>query len=211
MRTRVLTLSIAHSIARIAYGAAFIACVVACTSSSGGPPPPSDGGPEQSDAGVYEASADTGGPADAGVTPTYRVLLLGRNDLCLPAPLPTLGGMATCRVLLEGVSAGCTISGLSPATTTDMAGIDADLQRRGFTRAPGAVCALVQLAPSPTVASGCADESASGWCYVNGRCSADAGTNCQEAMCATTGFDVATGYTSPTNHPAYVQAWLGCP
>ena len=188
-----------------------VACGVACSSSQdSGSNAPADGGSPPGDA-TAESSADGGAAADTSVAPTYKVLLLGRNDLCLPRPLPTIGAMAACHVLLEGVGAGCTLAGLSAATAADVAGIDADLQARGFTQAPGAVCVLTQLAASATIASGCADESASGWCYVNGPCSRDAGANCQAAMCATNGFDVATGYTSETNHPAYAEAWLACP
>jgi hypothetical protein len=87
---------------------------------------------------------------------------------------------------------GCGGAGLSPA---DQADVEAITQKDG--KAPPAdVCLLAKLSAN------CAAASESGWCYMEGDCSVDAGTMCDQSICTGAGFHVGEGYS---------LAWRICP
>jgi hypothetical protein len=122
------------------------------------------------------------------------------NDLCLPNPLPVDGGVADCRILLADVDGGCGRSGLSDASDADLSAVNIKLQEQGG--APlTTLCVLRQL----TAGSGpaCVAQSDPGWCYVNGSCSGDAGTSCQQTLCTTDGL--------ASSQSTYKGTWLACP
>jgi len=164
------------------------------------PPVAEAGGPDapSSDAGGLDASTDV----DLGDLKFIGLIIVGPTDLCLGAGFSF---EMACRVLLDGVMAGCSQTGLSPAAATDVAEIQAKEQSQGGHLPQGAVCQLNELGAS-TSQAGCADQSATGWCYVKGSCSAEAGSPCQQALCTTTGFDMTVGYVGPNNHPGYSEA-----
>jgi hypothetical protein len=142
---------------------------------------------------------DAGPPVDASA---YHLLNLN-NALCLPMVLSIDGGEAACRVLLDGVEGGgCNEPGLLPATVADIAATNWELHTQGTAPPAGAVCVLDQHLPS-LVGAGCSDEGTSGWCYVQGSCSADAGQKCAQSICTTSAFDM--------NPPTHVFPWLTCP
>jgi hypothetical protein len=184
-----------------------IAPVLLLVSACSSPPPAS----AQADASVSQDARDasdaggdaTAAPADASCDSGssagihYAAVKLD-NSFCVPSALP-----CGCRILFAGVTAGCGQPGLSPAPSSDVTALEALAQAYDASLPAGSVCELQQLAASSTAGAGCADESASGWCYVQGSCPTDAQANCAQAVCTTDGFAAA--------HESYGDAWLACP
>jgi hypothetical protein len=142
------------------------------------------------DAAPAADGAKTDAPAPfSGSTP----LGFGQNvnNRCLAFALPP-----NCHMVLTGVDAGCGQPGLSPAAPADIAAIAATPV--GSSAPPGATCQVTELM------SNCTDRAPSGWCYVQGSCSPDAGSNCDQSICASSGFSLTQG------HGFYV-AVLICP
>ena len=161
---------------------------------------PADGGEPESaaDAAVPDASSADDQPQNDSPARSLITLFRLGNDLCLPRQLPTSGATTSCRVLLEGVTAGCPMPGLSPATAADVAAIDAALMEQGMTPAAGAICEVTQL----TAGVNCTYGSTPGWCYIMGSCLGDARRGCAQDICTSSAFD--------GEHVAYAGAWLTC-
>lgn len=148
------------------------------------------------DAGLIDGEAT----ANGATWPPASLVRLGANDRCLPRALPTSsdGGGPACRVVLSGVNGDCSQSGLSPAAPGDAATIASALNAQGSTEPAGTLCLLHELD-----GTNCTAEATSGWCYVRGSCSADAGPACEQAICASTGF--------LGERLGYSLAWILCP
>jgi hypothetical protein len=112
-------------------------------------------------------------------------------------------GSADCRILLAGVTAGCSQEGLSRATAGDVAGVEAKSRALGAPPPTGPLCVLTQLTAGIS-SSGCTNEQTSGWCYVaHGSCAADAGQTCKQNICTTDAFGAEKVIST--------SAWLACP
>ena len=163
------------------------------------------GDAETADGGAIglEAGGDAQGASpelEAGYT---RIQL--NNAFCLPDQLPAVGGMASCRVLLDDVEGGCAAPSLAQSPPGDITAIDALLRAQAQPPLQGALCVLMQMGPG-TSAMGvteCQNEQQSGWCYVEGSCVAHAARMCAQDLCITTAF-LDAGI-------AYGGVWLACP
>lgn len=135
-------------------------------------------------AGGTSAGGTTGSPLSG-----YRFIRL-RNDLCSldPAPTNSPNGLSTCRIFLFGVSGGCNQPALSPATTADAAAVAAQAAAQGFPPSQDPICEVTQLTPSSVPNSGCANQGAPGWCYVQGSCQATT-SPCKQDFCTTAAYD----------------------
>jgi hypothetical protein len=185
-----------------------LALVSGCGATSSGNHSP-DASASASDGSADGALSDDGGPApDATIVDAscdrqvdaslyYEVVRLD-NALCLPIVLP-----CGCRILLDGVTSGCAQPGFAPAPLDDQAALLKLAQEHDASLPAGSICELDQLAASSTAGAGCADETAAGWCYVQGSCPSDASPGCKQAACTTDGFAAA--------HVAYATAYLECP
>lgn len=165
---------------------------IGCGSGGSGPTQgaPADAGREAADASAYVGDG----------APFYKVVLLN-NALCDPLPLPVDNGLTSCRILLTGVDAGCSLPGLSPGAQADVAGIDAVLKSQGTPPLDSTPCVLRQ---ETAVTGGCSDEQTTGWCYVLGSCAAHTGPKCDQAICTTAAF--------VSNRATYSGgSWLACP
>jgi len=173
--------------------ASLLLVVAGCSSSSSksGPIDASTGG-DAADASPHIADGGCDSPSDASIH--YAVLKLD-NSLCLPVALP-----CGCRILFGGVTGGCGQPGLSPASSTDTTTLEGIAAEYDASLPESGLCVLGELPASSTVGAGCADESTSGWCYVQGSCPSDAAAHCTQAVCTTYGFQAA-----------YDTAWLDCP
>ena len=109
--------------------------------------------------------------------------------------------MAACRILLEGVDAGCADAGLSAASQGDVNAINAIREDAGAGPATGALRVLAQLEPGQAQSGWCQNEQSLGWCYVAGSWVPEAG--CMHDICATLGFSAGT--------VMYELTWLACP
>ncbi|MGO9832910.1 MAG: hypothetical protein ACLP1X_01710 [Polyangiaceae bacterium] len=186
----------------------------ACATNPVGPAGATEGG-TIGDGGDGSTSADGGyatldatpdglAVADGGAFVFAAPIPLGQNDQCLPELLPAnASGGTTCAVILEGLSGDCAAAGLSPATSQEI-----EVLGKGGPLPAGATCALNQIAGLPDV--GCSDQQETGWCYVLGSCSAEAGT-CKAALCTSSAFNAA--YVSMSHGDAGLQwtATLACP
>jgi hypothetical protein len=171
----------------------------ACSSpSSTSAPGDASTGVDASDAGdastpAQDASCDSGSDASS-----FYVAIKLDNSFCAPSPIP-----CGCRILFAGVPGGCGEPGLSPAPSADVTALEGLAQKYDASLPEGGVCLLAELPAASTAGAGCADESASGWCYVQGSCPSDAQAQCTQAVCTTDGFAAA--------HVSYAEAWLDCP
>src|SRR5689334_19699880 len=93
-------------------------------------------------------------PGPANMTATF--VRLGANDRCLPDAIPITSGtnLTACRILLDGVSAGCGQPGLASVSADDVALVRSALMAVRGTPPSGAVCELRQVAPSSTKNTG---------------------------------------------------------
>jgi hypothetical protein len=155
------------------------------------------------DAGPDSAGNDA--PADGGGVAFLTVFNFGADDDCLPIALSSNGSTGTtCRVLLTGVVDGCQQSGLSAAGSGDVMRIDAKYLAMDASPPPASMlCEATQLPAAATAGAGCANQAASGWCYVQGSCPVDAGQHCQQDICTTPAYG--------SQHVVYAIAWLACP
>jgi hypothetical protein len=165
----------------------------ASTSDGAADGAPSDDGGPPSDAAILDASCDR--EVDASLY--YQVVRLD-NALCLPIALP-----CSCRILFDGVTGACGQPGLATASLDDQAALLKLARDHDASLPAGSICELDQLAASATPGAGCADDTAAGWCFVQGSCPSDASPQCTQAACTTSGFTAA--------HVAYASAYLVCP
>jgi hypothetical protein len=151
-------------------------------------------------AGGTPGGAAGGGAGGAAIIGPGAIpaIHFGLNDECAGRALPAKNGDASCRVVLTGVTGGCTSAGLTPSTAADLATVSSAAQMSSEDlRMP--VCTVSQL----SVHSGpaCAADNRPGWCYVEGGC--DASQKCAAALCVTPSFAAAkVAYQLP--------AWLVC-
>jgi hypothetical protein len=155
--------------------------------------PDDTGSPDETGSPGDDASCDR--QSDASFY--YAVIDLD-NALCSPVELP-----CGCRILFDGVTGGCSQPGLTPAALDDDATLLKLAQEHDASLPAGSICALQELPPSATPGGGCADDSAAGWCFVQGSCPSDASPKCAQAACTTGGFAAA--------HIAYATTYLVCP
>jgi len=138
---------------------------------------------------VYDSSDQYSAPVVI-----LELIRLEAQDRCLPRSLSNDAGsdLIDCRILLQ-VASGCHALGLQEAAMSDAIAI-----ARRADVSPGTICQLAQL-PGGT---SCKAATPAGWCYVNGACFSDAGRTCNQAICASSGFDV--------QNVIYDAAWLEC-
>ncbi len=131
----------------------------------------------------------------------HPLLHFGLNDECLGAVVPVSGGNAACRVILTGVTGGCTVAGLSTPSTADQSAVLAEAHATGQTSVEQSVCEVNQVAAHS--GSACAASSMSGWCYVDGGCAQTATSDCANTLCATPAYTaLKLAYQLP--------AWIVC-
>jgi hypothetical protein len=179
--------------------------LLASCGGSGAAATGSDGGGDDArDLDVVDSSLDA--DAFGGEVPDaaagYHVIYL-KNTTCMNLLFPTTGGLIACRVLLENDDAGsgsCAAPGLSPATPSDIATINAIRADAGGPPLPGALCVLNQV-PSGSAPSWCENNPQAAWCYVHGSCEPDGG--CTEALCRSNGV-AGEGLV-------YDLVWFACP
>jgi hypothetical protein len=158
----------------------------ACTSSQN----------EVADTGAEAASsseASTDGGCQEGHDASLSVI--GLNNHVCSGPVDLCG----CYMLVNGVTGGCGQPGLSPASQADMQTISS------IYPLDGSVCVLQRLDPSSIPGTGCTDQDAAGWCYVQGSgCVAigsDASVHCTQAFCETEALP----------HVVFKASWLSGP
>jgi hypothetical protein len=182
-----------------------VLALCACAGSSG-----ADGVPDASIDAVAPDSASDGldaSPTDAAradggdAGETYKLLVLDPLQ-CAPDPLPTTGGLADCRVIVDASDGGCVAPGLVVAPTSDVDAINAIRQAQGAPTLAGSVCILNQLSAS-SPGSGCSAQQSVGWCYVLGSCVSDSGTVCAQDICPTSALSADTVVSN--------VAYLACP
>lgn len=139
------------------------------------------------------SGASAGGSAgNAGGAPTtlsagvHAMLHFGSNDECAGEALPVRSGQADCRVVLTGVTGGCTSGGLAGATPSDESAVIAAARAAGATSVAQPVCQVTQLQAGSSAT--CTATSAPGWCYVNGACDPTSTRACADAICVTSTF-----------------------
>lgn len=152
------------------------------------------------------ASGDASTVASDGQATLFAIpFTLEPSGGCLPQPLPSDGKSGTlCRILLSGVVGGCQQPGLSPAAPEDVSKIDESFM--AVDASPpltSTLCAITQLPAAAMGGAGCADPATPGWCYVEGSCSADAGSSCQQNICPTAAYE--------SESLVYAGASLICP
>lgn len=178
--------------------AASAALCAACGSQAGGTGPLTDAAPIDGNAGSSDSGAFDAVGTDSGITPTLSVIRLD-NSLCDPVPLDeSTDGKAMCRVLLAMST--CSAPGVSAADQATIDAVNAQLQSTGQSALSESLCELTQLAPAPTPAGACTDQSVAGWCYVHSACASGGGKSCKQALC-----------TTPAFQTPFDGAWLACP